>query len=70
MSERRLRIAHVTIQPVLVWDDGEELTPGPDLQAFSVPISKAIELVGNLPGEVAALADRLSDARSDVDETT
>lgn len=26
---RRLRVLHVLIQPVLVWDDGETLTPGP-----------------------------------------
>lgn len=27
MSDRKLRVAHVLVQPVLVWDDGEELTP-------------------------------------------
>lgn len=61
MTERRLRIAHITVQPVLVWDDGEELTPGPDLQAFSVPLSRAIEIISGLPGEVAALAERLAE---------
>lgn len=60
MSERKLRIAHIVIQPVLVWDDGEELTPGPDLQAFSVPVSKAVDIISGLPGEVAALAERLA----------
>lgn len=27
MMEKKLRVLHVLVQPVLVWDDGENLTP-------------------------------------------
>ncbi len=31
-GERKLRLAHFLVQPVLVWDDGNELTPGPTIE--------------------------------------
>lgn len=37
----RLRISHIIIQPVLVWDDGEELTPfEKQVQPVQIPLSK------------------------------
>lgn len=59
---RRLRIAHVIVQPVLVWDDGEELQPGPECQPFTRPLSQLAELAMSLPSEVAALAEKLADS--------
>lgn len=56
----KLRIAHLVIQPVLVWDDGEELTPGPELGQLALPLSKLEEFAGSLPAEVAALAAKLA----------
>lgn len=38
-SKRRLRVAHVIVQPILVYDDGEELTPGPAMNATQVRLS-------------------------------
>jgi len=55
----KLRIAHLIVQPVLVWDDGEELTPGPELGQISIPLSKLADFAGTLPAEVAALAAKL-----------
>lgn len=55
----KLRIAHLVIQPVLVWDDGEELSPGPELGQISIPLSKLAEFGAGLPAEVAALAAKL-----------
>lgn len=52
----KLRIAHLVVQPVLVWDDGEELTPGPELGQIMIPLSKLGDFAGSLPAEVAALA--------------
>lgn len=57
---RRLRIAHLVVQPVLVWDDGEELEPGPAAQPITVPLSQLAALAERLPGEVAALAEKLT----------
>jgi hypothetical protein len=56
---RRLRIAHLIVQPVLVWDDGEEMEPGPPLQSVTVTLSKLAQFAEALPAEVAALAARL-----------
>ena len=36
---RRLRIAHIVVQAALVWDDGEELSPGPVTRPTTVPLS-------------------------------
>ena len=36
---RRLRISHVVVQPVLVWDDGETLEPGPPLAPQQINLS-------------------------------
>lgn len=44
----KLRIAHLVIQPVLVLDDGEELSPGPQLDAAPVTISQFEDYVAKL----------------------
>lgn len=59
---RRLRIAHLVVQPVLVWDDGEEMTAGPALNPVTLPLSQVAHLVETLPAEVATLAEKLTDA--------
>jgi hypothetical protein len=56
---RKLRIAHLEVRPVLVWDDGDELTPGPELGQIVIPLSRLAGFAGSLPGEVAALAEKL-----------
>jgi hypothetical protein len=40
MADRRLRVLHVQVLPVLVWDDGEEITPGPETQPMVVPLAQ------------------------------
>jgi hypothetical protein len=49
----KLRIAHLVIQPALVVDDGEELTPGPHLEAATVTISQLQDYVTKLKEFVA-----------------
>lgn len=58
---RKLRIAHLVVQPVLVWDDGEELTPGPELGQIAIPLSKLGPFAEQLPSEVIALMEKLGD---------
>ena len=55
----KLRIAHLVIQPVLVWDDGEELTPGPEIGTINIPLSRLNELIESLPGEVAGIQEKI-----------
>lgn len=59
VTERRLRVSHVVVQPVLVWDDGEELSPGPTVEPLTMRISELAEFAANLPGQVAAQGDHL-----------
>lgn len=59
MTERRLRIAYVAVQPVLVWDDGDQLTPGPEMQGLQLPLTRARQLLDELPQHVADLATRI-----------
>lgn len=52
---RRLRVLHVIVQPVLVWDDGQELTPGPQTAAATLPLSALADVTAALPAEVAQI---------------
>ena len=52
---RKLRIAHFTVQPVLVWDDETELTPGPEVRPVALSASQIQSFLDALPEEVAAL---------------
>lgn len=57
----RLRISHLVVQAVLVYDDGDELTPGPELQPITMPLSRLVAFAESLPGEVVALTEKLSE---------
>lgn len=68
-NERRLRIQHVIVQPVLLWDDGEEFEPGPELQPILMPASKLVEYAERLPDELAVLAESLAGEQQDQPST-
>lgn len=57
---KRLRVSHVLVQPVLVWDDGQELTPGPEVEATPLPLSGLPGLIEGLPRQVDELTEKLS----------
>lgn len=40
MIEKKLRVLHVIVQPVLVYDDGNELYPGPAVQPVQIRLSE------------------------------
>lgn len=61
----KLRISHLIVQAVLVYDDGEELTPGPQLNPIQLPLSKLGEFGASLPAEVAALEAKLAEETPD-----
>lgn len=50
---RKLRVSHVIVQPVLVWDDGTELAPGPQAQPVQLPLSA----LPGLPAQILAELD-------------
>lgn len=51
---RRLRVAHLIVQPVLVWDDGEDLEPGPGAEPVAVPLRGMDQFLARLMSEVDA----------------
>ena len=53
---RRLRIQGLVVNVSLVWDDGEEMTPGPQLQPVALAPSQVAEFMAQLPEQVEALA--------------
>jgi hypothetical protein len=55
----QLCIARLVVTTELVWDDGQELTPGPQLQPVALPLSQLVGFSQTLPDEVAALAAKL-----------
>lgn len=59
MTERRLRIAYIAVQPALIWDDGEQLTPGPEVELLRLPLTQARQMLDELPGQVQALAEQI-----------
>lgn len=50
---RRLRCQGFAIQPIVVWDDGENLQPGPTLNVVSVPAGDLVAFAARWPGEFA-----------------
>jgi hypothetical protein len=56
---RRLRIAQLVVNPVLIWDDGETIEPGPQLNPIPVTLGGLADLAASLPAEVAALEAQL-----------
>jgi hypothetical protein len=59
--KKRLRISAIVVQPYVVWDDGEELMPGPSLEPITVKLSELAGLAERLPQDVAGLAEKIVD---------
>lgn len=63
---RRLRVSHVVIQPVLIWDDGEDLAPGPAAQPQQVPLAALSQVPDDIRAQVVGLeAQLLAEAAED-----
>lgn len=57
---KKLRVLHVVVQPVLVWDDGEELTPfEQQAQPIQVPLSALDGLADKLKVELSQLQEQI-----------
>lgn len=52
---RRLRLAGFAVHVQLAWDDGENLTPGPQTQPMLLTLEDLRELVETWPEKFAAL---------------
>lgn len=52
---RRLRVGQIAVQVVLVWDDGDELTPGPQVEPQTVTLAGLRRLCDTLPEQVAKI---------------
>jgi hypothetical protein len=54
-DERRLRLQHFVVQPVLVYDDGDELSPAPPVDPQALTLVGLRELAENWPAKLAEL---------------
>lgn len=62
MSQPRLRLQHFIVQPVLVSDDGETLTPGPGIEPQPLTLTGLQDLAKSWPEKLTdlqALADQV-----------
>ena len=50
-----MRVLHVMVQPVLVWDDGTELAPGPTLNVQAVPLAELAGLRDKIEADLPTL---------------
>lgn len=57
---KRLRIARIIVQPILVWDDGEELTDGPIVDPVQLPLSAVPGFIDSLPEQVAEIEEQFA----------
>jgi hypothetical protein len=57
----RVRVSHIVVQPVLVIDEGDELSPGPEVRALTVPLAGLAGVADQLRAEVAKLTLQLQE---------
>lgn len=58
---KKLRISHLIVHPVLVWDDGEELTPfEKQVQPVQIPLSGITQFTEKLREDVKRLEEQLN----------
>lgn len=57
---KKLRIVRAIVQVETVWDDGENLTPGPGIEPVFLPYSELAGFVENLPEKLAEIAEQLT----------
>ncbi len=55
------RLLHIVVHPVLVDDDGENLTPGPPTQPQVLTLAQAVALLATLPEQIDALNTEVAD---------
>lgn len=67
---KRLRLQHFVVQPVLVWDDGETLSPGPPVQAQALTLEGAQDLVETWPSKLAELQAAAEDTGDEASPET
>lgn len=56
---RRLRLLHILVQPVLVWDDGETLAAGPKADGFTLSMADLDEFPAKFRADLERLREQL-----------
>lgn len=60
-KKRKLRVLNIIVQPVLVWDDGEEFTSGPEVNQVSLKMSELVGFENLLNNEIARIQAELEE---------
>ena len=66
---KKLRALHFVVQPILVWDDGTDLTPGPVVEPQALTLAGIRDLLENWPDRLAEL-EAATDAPPDGNDAT
>lgn len=61
---KRLRLLSFTVQPVVVWDDGTDLTPGPPMETLSLSLDGLRDMAERFPEQLQRLVETLPEALS------
>lgn len=65
MMSKKLRVSHVIVQSVLVWDDGEELSPFENqVNPLKVPLSALEGMAEQIKNEIEELNKQQSETDS------
>lgn len=62
----RMRLIHLRIEPVLVIDDGDEFSPGPQLETVSVTPSQ----LGDYVARLREFINQLNETKTDLPKGT
>lgn len=65
---KRLRVAHVMVQPVLVVDDDESVMPGPLTESVQVPLTQLAGHAEKISGDLVRLQAELDRQESENSE--
>lgn len=60
-KKKKLRVLNIIVQPVLIWDDGEEFTPGPEVNQVSLKMSELAGFENLLNNEIARIQAELKE---------
>jgi len=59
MIEKRIRVLHVIVQPILVLDDGSEFQPGPTVKPVTVRLSELSGMGAEIEAAIVDMQARM-----------
>jgi hypothetical protein len=64
-ADRKLRVGGIIVQPVFMWDDGDELKVAAQGEPQQLPVSEVAAYVGQIKAQVGELEAKLLSAEAE-----